>query len=148
MEALNAAMVVAYSRPFSGNDRHTRPQGPRSAAAFLARLNDAERLLHEAALSDRNTVVAHSDAEARNYQPVVVAAGENRILLPWSSYTRAPLTREGVATLASACQKLMDAVLAERMVWEPQMIKYFSLTSTAEMIEAADMDMTESGSTD
>lgn len=89
LEALNAAMIVAHCRPFSGNERQTRPKIPDLPARFLGCLTDQERYVHDVAMNDRHTVVAHSNSEAWDLRPVVLLLGERKILMPWSADARA-----------------------------------------------------------
>jgi hypothetical protein len=133
MEALNSAMIVAYCRPFSGNDRGTRPKIPDLPDSFLDVLDTKELEVHATALSDRNSVLAHSDSAAWNLRPLALAIGDRRILMPVSSYTRAPLTREATEILRTASDKLMEAVFAERMRLEPDLIKHFKTVSPEDL---------------
>jgi hypothetical protein len=68
--ALNMAAVVAYSRPFinSGSDlAHNRLPG-----RVLRILNAEELELHETVIKNRNTMMAHSDADANVSIPLVM----------------------------------------------------------------------------
>jgi hypothetical protein len=58
---LITAGIVAYARPFSGNENHpeTNPSPPFS----LRYLTDTEKSLHARILELRNKAVAHSDAD-------------------------------------------------------------------------------------
>lgn len=58
---LIAAGIIAYARPFSGNEPHDRavPMPPFS----ISLLDEPERDLHKRIIELRNTVIAHSDAE-------------------------------------------------------------------------------------
>jgi len=82
-QALNCAMVVAYCRPFSGNDRRTARRIPDLPRRFLATLTSEEREIPELALRDRNTLLAHSDSEVWALQPFFVEGTSGRkILIP------------------------------------------------------------------
>lgn len=143
IEALNCAMVVAYCRPFSGNDRGTRPKIPDLPDSFLGVLDSREREVHALALSDRNLVLAHSDSAAWNLRPLALAIGDRRILMPWSSYTRAPLTLEATEILRTSSGKLMEAVYAERMRLEPDLIQHFQTVSPEDLEREALSDAKE-----
>jgi len=125
LEALNCAMIVAYCRPFSSNDRGNQPKIPDLPLRFLKLFNEEEREMHEVVMSDRNTVLAHSDSRARDYEPVIMEVGKERFLMPWSNDTRAPLTRECTEIFCGMCSKLEAAVATERFALEPQLLQYF-----------------------
>ena len=125
LEALNCAMIVAYCRPFSGNDQTVDAKIPDLPVSFLKGLPEDEREIHEIVLSDRNTVLAHSDSSAFDLQPQAWRVKDKKILVPWSNYTRAPLTKEATETFRSLTQRMKDKVLKERMKLEPELIDYF-----------------------
>jgi len=124
---LNCAMVVAYCRPFSGNDRRTTrstaPRIPDLPSRFLASLTSEEKRIHELALRDRNTVLAHSDSEAWGLQPffVVDPVSGRKLLHPSHYDVRAPLKHEIVERLDAICGKLMKALFRERKLLETEL---------------------------
>ena len=64
------AAIVAYTRPFlesGGELAHNRLPG-----RVLRILNVEEKALHETVLEDRNTMMAHSDADANLSMPLVM----------------------------------------------------------------------------
>jgi hypothetical protein len=127
LEALNCAMIVSYCRPFSGSDKKTAEKVPDLPGKFLRVLNTQEREVHETAMKDRNTLLAHSDSQAWDVRPTILDTGASKILLPLSDDTRAPFTREATTTLKSAAYKLQEAVFAERMNWEPKLVEHFEV---------------------
>ena len=70
-------------------------------------------------------------------RPIVLELDGKKNLYPLSNDTRAPLTREATERLRHLSNKLMEAVFAERMTWQPQLISYL------ESIEFADVDIEE-----
>ena len=121
-QALNCAMVVAYCRPFSGNDRRTARRIPDLPRRFLATLTSEEREIPELALRDRNTLLAHSDSEAWALQPFFMEGTSGRkILIPSHHDARAPLIHEIVERLDAMCGKLIEAVFQERKLLEPDL---------------------------
>lgn len=136
LEALNCAMIVAYCRPFSGSDRKTRPKVPDLPARFLGVLNETQLKVHHVAMTDRNTVLAHSDSAAWDLRPVVLALKEHRVLVPWSTDTRAPLTRDATQTLRTAATKLMEAVFQERGELESTLTEYFETVDVEDFARA------------
>lgn len=69
IEALNCAMIVAYARPFSGNDQKIEIKIPDLPENILNGLTDEELEIHNVVLEDRNKVLAHSDSEAHSLRP-------------------------------------------------------------------------------
>jgi hypothetical protein len=66
-EALNCSMIVAYCRPFSGNGGSV----PDLPSRLLRVLTPDERAIHDVIMQDRNKVLAHSDDDALQVEPVV-----------------------------------------------------------------------------
>src|SRR5712692_3478307 len=62
LPALNCSMIIAYCRPFSGNDARTAFKVPDLPRRLLTLLNEEERRIHSTVLRDRNKVLAHSDS--------------------------------------------------------------------------------------
>ena len=128
-EALNCAMVIAYCRPFSGNDRRSG-RVPDLPHRFIKRLTIKERELHHAAMDSRNTLFAHSDSEAWNLRPFFLETAPGRsMLVPLHTDTRAPVVREVVQQLHDMCIKLMDFVFEERVRLETELAKEFPRAS-------------------
>jgi hypothetical protein len=118
-EALNSAMIVAYCRPFSGNDRGRSDTLRSLPARFLNGLSTEELEVHQTALSDRNRLLAHSDSEAWNMRPFFFKSGSAKpMLLPLHRDVRAPLVHDPVDVLQRLCGKLMDRIFEERAVLE------------------------------
>lgn len=125
LQALNCAMIVAYCRPFSSNDPGSAPKIPDLPDRFLKIFTEEERELHEVVMSDRNTVLAHSDSRPWQMEPQVLRVrGKNTLVLPQHNDVRAPLTKEGTELFNGMCRKLMEAVFDERVRMEPELKKY------------------------
>jgi hypothetical protein len=135
LEALNCAMIVAYCRPFSGNDRSIDTRIPDLPKSFLRDLSFAEKEIHEVVLRDRNTVLAHSDSIAHDLQPKVWIIKDHKILMPEKNYTRAPLTKEATETFRSLVFRLSDKLRIERMKLEPELINYFEQIPIEKILE-------------
>lgn len=126
LPALNCSMIMAYCRPFSGNDGRAEHKVPDLPGRFLAVLDEPERLIHEVALNDRAKVLAHSDSDAGNPEPVVMEIeGVGPQVVPLTNWGLAPLVPEAVLLLRSAAAKLFEAVLMERRRMEPELMPYF-----------------------
>lgn len=135
LEALNCAMIVAYCRPFSGNDQAIDIRIPDLPKSFLRGLSDDEREIHEVVLHDRNTVLAHSDSIAHDLQPKVWVIKDQTILIPVKNYTRAPLTKKATETFHLLSARMRDKVLKARMKLEPELINYFEQIPIEKILE-------------
>jgi hypothetical protein len=121
-QALNCAMIVSYCRPFSGNDRRTQHKIPDLPKRFLRALDPEHRRVHETAMQDRNTLLAHSDSDAWNLRAYFFeTAPGRRMLVPVHHDTRAPLIHEAVTTLGCICHTMMDVILEERKRLEQEL---------------------------
>lgn len=142
LEALNCAMIIAYCRPFSGNDRNTNAKIPDLPATFLQGLTDDEKIIHEVVLTDRNTLLAHSDSSAAQLEPEVWKIKDKKILVPAQYDRKAPLTKEATETFLSLSQKMFDKVMSERMRLEPELIDYFKEVSLDHFLENGEKEST------
>lgn len=135
LEALNCAMIVAYCRPFSGNDRAVEAKIPDLPESFLRNLSANEKEIHEVVLRDRNTVLAHSDSIAHDLRPKVLVFKDQKMLMPEKNDTQAPLTKEATETFRSLSYRMRDNVLKERMRLEPELIDYFEQIPIEKILE-------------
>lgn len=136
LPALNCSMIIAYSRPFSGNDARTPTKVPDLPTRFLSVLDERETLIHNVALKDRMKVLAHSDSDGLEIEPVVThLPGVGPFVVPLSNWGLAPLIREAVEILRSAAAKLFEAVLYERRKMEPELIPHFRSVEWTKMYD-------------
>jgi hypothetical protein len=125
LEALNCAMVIAYTRPFArGNSRRGADSRP-LATRYINHYGKEERGLHDILIHERNKYLAHSDIPARDFKPEVWRVGDKTMVAPWSRDTRAPLTLEYVTMLRRISATLVERVLKERMRIEPSVVAHF-----------------------
>jgi hypothetical protein len=121
--ALNMAAVVAYSRPFlnsGGELAHNRLPG-RVLRDFTAE----ELKLHELVLHDRNTMMAHSDADANESIPVVIETDQGPIVIPRNASAYAtPLLPEAMQLLRALALKLREKCFTLRQEMEAEVIPF------------------------
>jgi len=121
--ALNMAAVVAYSRPFlnSGSElAHNRLPGRLLRDFITEELN-----LHERVLIDRNTMMAHSDADANVSIPVVIETDRGPVVIPMNASAYAtPLLPEAMQLLRAMALKLQERCFALRQEMEAEVIPF------------------------
>ncbi len=135
LEALNCSMIVAYCRPFSGNDAGAEHKVPDLPSRLFRVLNEAERAIHDVVMQDRNKVLAHSDSEALQIDPVLWHVAGRDMVLPIKTWGLAPLTDDATAIFHSAAGKLLMATMEERQRLEPELIPYLRIVDSENPFE-------------
>ncbi len=121
LHALNLAVIVAYSRPFKVS------RGKLALKALpddIISIFDEEKMeIHNQVLSDRDTMMAHSDADANNVLPQVLDLGHRKILIPTNASPYVVhLLPEVMEKLAGMALELQEKVFEMRMEIEPRII--------------------------
>ena len=97
----------------------------------LRLLNDEERKVHETVLEDRNTMMAHSDADANQSIPLVMGIENRSIIVPKNASPYATvLLPEAMQVLCDMSYKLQEYCFKLRQKMEPNML---SILPRAEM---------------
>jgi hypothetical protein len=121
--ALNMAAIVAYARPFldsAAELAHNRLPG-----RVLRQLTAGEMGLHETVLKDRNTMMAHSDADANLSIPLVVETDRGPIVFPKNSGAYATiLSAESMQLLRTMARKLQEICFVLRQELEPELVSF------------------------
>ena len=123
-EALNCAMIQAYCRPFSGNDKRVEGKITDLPNRFLRIYNKDEKQLHNILLEKRNKLLSHSDSDAWNLRPHYRNDAPG-VLIPLTSATRIPLVREEVIKLKAMTIKQMKEVSKKRISLEKELSDFF-----------------------
>lgn len=133
--ALNMAAIVAYSRPFldsKGELAYNRLPGK-----VLKKLNPKEIEVHQAVLNDRNTMMAHSDADANISIPLVMETNDRKIVIPQNaSPYDTPLLPEAMQLLSDMALKLREHCFALRQEMEPELIQFLPRVQVPEPNDA------------
>lgn len=133
--ALNMAAIVAYSRPFldsKGELAHNRLPGK-----VLQQMNSKEMEVHQAVLNDRNTMMAHSDADANISIPLVMETDDRKIVVPKNASPYAtPLLPEAMQLLSDMAFKLREHCFALRQEMEPELIQFLPRVQVPEPDDA------------
>lgn len=120
--ALNMAAIIAYARPFGdskGKLAHNRLPGK-----VLRILNEEELKVHNMVIEDRNTMMAHSDADANISIPIVVETNGRKILVPKNASPYAvPLLPESMKMLSEISFKLQEHCFALRLEMESELVE-------------------------
>lgn len=143
LEALNCFMIVAYCRPFSGNASRAAGSVPDLPNRFLRVLNPAERAIHDVVMEDRNKVLAHSDDEALQVEPVIWQVAGRDMVLPIKNWGLAPLTQEATIVFHAAAEKLFIATMEERQRLEPELIPYLRVANQENPFDPATQEPNE-----
>lgn len=131
LEALNCSMIIAYCRPFSANSGLV----PDLPSRLLRVLNPEERKIHDVAMQDRNMVLAHSDDEALQVEPIIWHVASRDMVVPVKNWGLAPLTREATIIFRSASEKLLVATMEERHRLEPELKPYLRIANPENSFE-------------
>jgi len=119
--ALNMAAIVAYARPFldsRGELAHNRLPGK-----ILRNLSAREREIHDTVLEDRNTIMAHSDADANESIPLVMELQGRRVVVPKNaSAYETVLLPDAMQILRDISLKLQEYCFELRQEMEPKML--------------------------
>jgi len=121
VHALNLAAIVAYSRPFKVSRGQlalkTLPED------ILSGFDEDKMKIHQQVLNDRDTMMAHSDADANNAIPQALDLGHRKILMPTNASPYAVhLLPEVMETLSTMAYELQEKVFEMRMEIEPRII--------------------------
>lgn len=127
LQGLNCAMVIAYCRPFSGNDQRASLKVPDLPGRILQVLSSEERSLHETLLEERHTMLAHSDSDAWEPQPHYIRIGSSEMLIPSFDYVHSPLLPEVVEQVKAMSDKLREACFEERQRLEAEVKPYLAV---------------------
>ena len=121
--ALNMAAIVAYARPFldsGGELAHNRLPG-----RVLRQLTAEEMALHETVLQDRNTMMAHSDADANLSIPLVMETDRGPVVAPKNASAYATtLLPESMRLLRAMAIKLQEQCFVLRQELEPELVSF------------------------
>ena len=119
--ALNMAAIIAYARPFldsKGELAHNRLPGK-----VLKILSEEEKIVHKTVLEDRNTMMAHSDADANLSIPYVLKIANRSIIVPQNASPYAtPLVPDAMNKLCTMSYKLQEYCFKLRQEMEPDIL--------------------------
>lgn len=121
VHALNLAVIIAYSRPFKVSRGQlalkTLPED------FLSGFDEEKMEIHHQVLNDRDTMMAHSDADANNVVPQALDLGHRKMLMPTNASPYAThLLPEVMDKLSTMAFELQEKVFEMRMEIEPRII--------------------------
>ncbi|GIU19287.1 hypothetical protein TUM4644_06850 [Shewanella colwelliana] len=121
IHALNLTVIIAYSRPFkTSRGKLALKMLPQE---ILSEFDSEQMEIHQQILCDRDTMMAHSDADANNVIPQVIELGNRKMLFPMNASPYAtPLLREVMEKVAIMAYELQERTFEMRMEIEPRII--------------------------
>lgn len=122
LSAMNCSMIMAYCRPFSGNDSRNERKIPDLGDKALKKLDTKELILHKSVINDRNKLLAHSDSEAVNLKFIINEIGRHTMLQPIRNWNTAPLNEETLVLFNALANKLLSYVATARNDIEDEII--------------------------
>lgn len=120
--AVYCSLVVAYSRPFNSSGGSRIGKIPPLSSNVLDILEDNERGIHHYILLCRNKLIAHTDAQFADLEPIVASDMPGEMVVPLRNDSMAPFTAEYAAQVARVCEKLWTWSVEERHSIEPDII--------------------------
>lgn len=109
LRAAEEAIIISYSRPFSGNDNGNLKVG------FLKYFTEQQKKTHRRVSSTlRNKIVAHSDSTSYGVSFTIFKTGEIKFILPRQRRITQLLTHLELETLASNCNSIESWLLEEQ----------------------------------
>ena len=132
--SLTSSMILAYSRPFSGNDSRGNSKTPDLGGKALRNLNDEEKHMHKWVLSLRNTLIAHSDSEAIDLKFDVYDLAGRKMLRPIRNRSTKHFTLEHATPFKELSQKMLSYVTEERNRLEDDIIELLSEDDVEDII--------------
>ena len=114
LHALNLAVVIAYSRPFkTSRGKLALKSLPED---ILSGFDEEKMEIHNQVILDRDTMMAHSDADANNVIPQALDLGHCKILMPANASPYVMhLLPEVMEKLGSMAFELQEKVFEMRM---------------------------------
>jgi len=132
--ALTNAMVLAYSRPFSGNDSKGNNKIPDLRGKALRNLNEDEKVLHEWLLKQRHTLIAHSASEAVDLKFEIYDLAGRKFLRPIRNRNTRHFSLEHALSFKALAEKMLNYVAVERSELESEMLELLDNDDIEEVI--------------
>ncbi len=131
--ALYCSMVVAYARPFNSAGTSRVGRVPRLTEEILKTLTLEEKKIHNYMLLCRNKLVAHSDAEYLDLEPIVATDISSEFVVPLKNDGLAPFTKSYTAEVSQLCEKLVTWAIQERAAVEPKVLPHLRKSKWSEI---------------
>tara|TARA_R110002050_G_scaffold60823_2_gene134772 strand:+ start:624 stop:1220 length:597 start_codon:yes stop_codon:yes gene_type:complete len=125
-EALSSALIVAYSRPFSGNDKNSIPDLNKNVIKIL---NTNEKELHNSLIKLRNKAIAHSDSDIIDIKPYYMSVNNKKLdlLIPLRNKTRLTFSNEMLLNIEMICSKLLGEIDKRRRILEKELENFIPI---------------------
>tara|TARA_R110002072_G_scaffold34164_6_gene102538 strand:+ start:470 stop:1075 length:606 start_codon:yes stop_codon:yes gene_type:complete len=128
-EALSSALIVAYSRPFSGNDKSSKNSIPDLNKNVIKILNTNEKELHNSLIKLRNKAIAHSDSDIIDIKPYYMSVNNKKLdlLIPLRNKTRLTFSNEMLLNIEMICSKLLGEIDKRRRILEKELENFIPI---------------------
>jgi hypothetical protein len=116
--ALNTALLVAYARPFTHNDKGKQGKVCSLPEKIIKVFDSDEKKLHQKIVGRsglRNSVYAHSDSEPHDLKISIHNIGGIPLAIPLKGDPFTPLPKTQVANLDQMIDKLTAWILKEKI---------------------------------
>lgn len=143
LSALTSAMILAYSRPFSGNDSKGNNKIPDLGGKVLRNLDIDEKVMHEWLLKQRNTLIAHSASEAVDLKFDIYDLAGLKILRPIRNRSSRHFGLEHALPFKALATKMLNYVAVERKDLEPEMVELLGNDDIEEVISFTEQELSK-----
>ena len=127
--AYYSSAVVSYSRPFNSGGISKHGKVPRLKFENLPESSNRELEIHSYILLTRNELIAHTDANAVNLEPIIAADMPGSHVVPLVNDALAPFVTSYSTEFANLAERWMIWVVEERHRIEPAVLPYLNRAS-------------------
>jgi len=120
--ALYCSMVVSYARPFNSGGNSNIGKVPGLTSEVLSSLTKEEKEIHNYILLCRNKLIAHTDAQFLDLEPVIATDMPDNLVVPLKKDALASFTESYTNEVEKLCEKLLTWVVEERATIEPKVL--------------------------
>jgi len=111
--ALSEAIVISYSRPFSGYGKKKIPELKKEFK--VTKFTESEEKMHERVLRLRHKVIAHSDEDSYGVNFHISKLGDLNIAFPTQRRIPTLLSIEDIYIIKKCCSKIEEYLFEEQV---------------------------------
>lgn len=115
-KAIEEAIIISYSRPFSHNDSKTLNSSGDLRQAFKSKFDDKQKKVHDRVITNlRNRVVAHSDSSSYGVSFSIFELGNDKMVLPRQRRIIELLSNDDLEILKDNCLIIISWLFDEQI---------------------------------